>query len=228
MPCYRQLSVEWGSFGVQLRVMPRLTTGVLILVLTMAVSAQEGLESTATAIPHAKYRVLVAMAECKSLTCLTEQRNRLQNDDALANLVFFNKEMVIHPTRASAAGVLQTVPTDEAAQITLANFASWQDGNSESDHDMDVLGQIYFDWPKVVGKAALMRPDMMSHYVKYLRLAANDIHSDFTGNAERVCRSQRVAFNNAFRTLPEDDQRLIRKTVFDPSSCKAIFRSEAD
>lgn len=208
--------------------MERALAAVLLLVFTVVASAQKELASTGKDMSHEGYRVLVAMAECKTLSCLTEQRARRPKDDTIADIVFFSRQTVIHPSKDSAAGLLQSTPVDEDTQMTFTNFTSWQDGMTESTHDMDVLGKVYFDWPKLVAKAALMRPEMMSNYVQFLRLAANDIHSDFTGNAEHVCRTQRAAFNKAFRALPEKDQEFIRRVVFQPDTCTAVFRSEAD
>jgi hypothetical protein len=71
-------------------------------------------------------------------------------------------------------------------------------------------------------------PDLMQNYVAYLPLAVNDMHSDFTGNAQRVCRRLPREFRAAFDGLSQADRNYVRNKVFDADHCKAIFVSEAE
>ncbi len=179
-------------------------------------------------VPPLHYRTLVEMADCKNLSCLSMQRAKLPSDERMANLVFFSREMELRPDTKAAEGLLQATPATVADETMFTNFPTWHDGATETVHDMASLGRIYNRWPRLVARAALLRPDCMTNYVRYLRLAPNDMHGDFTGNAEIVCRKKHTAFVKAFEGLSDDDRAFIKKYVFDATSCKAIFLSEAE
>jgi len=176
--------------------------------------------------PH--YRALVEMADCESLSCLLKLRRNMPTGERMTDLVFFTRQMELQPGRNAAEGLLQSMPASVADVTMLTNFSTWDDGATETEHDMSALGHIYGQWPRLVTKAVLLRPDRMGDYVRYLKLAPNDVHSDFTGNAEKVCRKKYHAFVTSFSELPKDDQAFIEKYVFNPAGCKAIFLSEAD
>lgn len=179
-------------------------------------------------VPPPHYRSLVEMADCKSVSCLLKQRTKLPSGERMTDLVFFSREMGLRPSAEAAEGLLQAIPASIAEETMFTNFPTWHDGATETEHDLASLGRIYNRWPHLVAKAALLRPDLMTNYVRYLRLAPNDIHGDFTGNAEIVCRKKHAAFVGAFERLSESDRVFIKKYVFDPTSCKAIFLSEAE
>lgn len=191
-------------------------------------SAKGQQEDQYKVLPPPHYRTLVKMADCKSLSCLLTLRAKIPTGDRMTDLVFFSRQMELQPGRSSAAGLLQSMPTSIADVTMLTNFPTWHDGATETEHDMAALGQIYGRWPGLVTKAVLLRPDRMTNYVRYLKLAPNDVHSDFTGQAEMVCRKKHHAFVTSFTELPKDDQAFIEKYVFNAADCKAIFLSEAD
>jgi hypothetical protein len=138
--------------------------------------------------------------------------------------------MMIRPGARSAIGLLDAIPTTETEQLSFAKFESWHDGVTQNESDMEALSRIYGRWPRLVARAALLssNPKGMLSYVGYLVLAPHDIHSDFTGNAQLVCRKQSTLFRRAFHALPVDHQKYIRAKVFDVDQCKAIFLSEAE
>ena len=201
---------------------------VIAVIVTVSATLGAGQNDDFRVVPPPHYRALVELADCKSMTCLASRRNALPKNEKMANLVFFTKEMMLRPSPAAAEGLLHSMPSDVKEQMMFINFPTWHDDVTKTEHDMVTLGQIYDKWPRMAAKAASLSPSAMSDYVRYLLLASNDIHSDFTGSAEAVCRKQPAAFRNAFKSLPEQEQMYIAKHVFDPASCKAIFRSEAE
>jgi len=178
--------------------------------------------------PH--YRELVRMAECRTLSCLDGIWKGFPNLEITSRIVYFGRHMMIRPDVRSANGLLDAIPTTETDQLMFANFESWHDGVTQNVSDMEALSRVYGMWPRLVARAALLsrsRKGMLS-YVRYLALAPYDIHSDFTGNAELVCRKQPGPFRRAFRELSLSDQKYIRQEVFDINKCKAIFLSETE
>jgi hypothetical protein len=209
--------------------MRNLQTLVFLLLLALgSATCSSGQSGEGMYLPPPHYRFLVQMGECKTLDCLKALRSRIPSTERTADIVYFSQQMLLRPSKNAAAGLLNAIPSTSAEQNLFINFSGWHDGETESMHDMEVLGRIYERWPKLVTKAVLLRPDMMVQYVRFLRLAPNDIHSDFTGKAEKVCEKNRAAFGAAFALLPQEEQKYIRKYVFEPSSCKAIFLSESE
>jgi hypothetical protein len=178
--------------------------------------------------PH--YRELVQMAECRTLSCLDSVWKGFPHGETTSRIVYFSRRMMIRPDVRSANGLLAAIPTTEADQLLFANFESWHEGVTQYDSDMEALSRIYGMWPRLVARAALLsrNPKTMLSYVGYLALAPHDIHSDFTGNAQLVCRKQPTLFRRAFHDLSVGDQKYIRAEVFDVDKCKAIFLSEAE
>lgn len=189
-------------------------------------NAQQGTEVG----PPPHYRELVQMAECRTLSCLDGVWKGFLHGDKTSRIVYFSRRMMIRPDAVSANGLLDAIPTTEAEQVLFANFESWHDGVTQNDSDMEALSRIYGMWPRLIARAALLsrNPKGMLSYVGYLALAPNDIHSDFTGNAQLVCRKQSTMFRRAFHGLSVSDQKFIRADVFDVDKCKAIFLSEAE
>lgn len=93
---------------------------------------------------------------------------------------------------------------------------------------MQRLDDIHTAWPQLLGAAVQRWPDFLPGYIRYGRLAVDDIHSDYTGYEQKVCRANPGRFKAAFLTLSAEDQAYIRKYVFEPEGCKPIFLSEAD
>lgn len=208
--------------------MRALLAALLFFSITVTANSQASPREDNKSVTPLQYRVLVRMADCKTLQCLDVQRKLIPDNQFAADVVFFTRQVKLHPSREAAAGLLRSIPEDDAEQLTFSRLCDWQDGLTESVHDMDALAAVYAEWPKLIAKAALIRPDMLTAYVRYLRIASYDIHSDFTGNAEKVCRSHKATFLTAFQSLPAADRKFIRKEVFQPETCTAIFRSEAE
>ena len=90
------------------------------------------------------------------------------------------------------------------------------------------LGNIHDRWPKLVADAVILAPERMQNYVAYLPLATADMHSNFTGNAQRVCMKFPKQFRSALARLSQKDREYVRDKVFDAGHCRAIFVSEAE
>jgi len=200
----------------------------LLALSTVIVERATGQSDEYRVVPPPHYRMLVEMADCKSSSCLLKLRTKLPSGERMTDLVFFSRQMEFQPGTKAADSLLQNMPASVADVTMLTNLSTWHDGATETEHDMAALGKIYARWPRLVTRAVLLRPYGMTNYVRYLKLAPNDMHSDFTGNAEIVCRKKHDAFVTSFRELANDDQAFIEKYVFDPAGCKAIFLSEAD
>ena len=97
-----------------------------------------------------------------------------------------------------------------------------------STSELLALGKIHDRWSKLVAHAVLLSPNGMTNYVAYLPLATLDLHSDFTGNAVRVCNKLPKEFRSAIAVLSKEDRAYVRRKVFDPDRCEAIFVGEAE
>ena len=135
------------------------------------------------------------MADCKSLRCLLTQRKRLPNGEKMTDLVFFSREMELRPDTKAADALLQAVPASNAEQTMFTNFPTWHDEVTETEHDMAALGRIYERWPRLIARAGLLKPDRMTFYVRYLKLAPNDIlrfhgkcRNSLSQETRRVCK----------------------------------------
>ena len=96
-----------------------------------------------------------------------------------------------------------------------------------TEDDKANLSELYRRWPRSLADAAIALPQYLPEYIRYGLLAPNDAHSDYTGNEERVCRADRARFQSAFERLDKKSQTYLRKTIFDPDRCRAIFFSES-
>jgi hypothetical protein len=68
--------------------------------------------------------------------------------------------------------------------------------------EMQVLEVRHDRWAHLMAHAILLDPSDIERCVAFLPVAANDMHSDFTGGAERVCRKLSRQFRAAFAELP--------------------------
>jgi hypothetical protein len=91
---------------------------------------------------------------------------------------------------------------------------------------MKKLASLYEGWPRLLSKAVRQFPGYLAAYIRYGRLAVNDIHSDYTGYERSVCRADHSKFVAAFLTLNREDQQYIREHVFNPDTCSPVFLSE--
>lgn len=201
---------------------------LLAVILLLGVFCHSAL-SQETTPPHTgpDYKLLTVISRCADVKCLNELRARVGNGK-LAKIVFYEKWLLLEPSKVAAEGLLHNMPASESEQIQLMTLADWHDGATDSKRDMENLAEIYERWPRSVADAAMAFPQYLPEYIRYGLLAPNDIHSAYTENEERVCRADRTGFRAAFESLNRKSQEYLRKYVFVPEKCKAIFYSEAN
>jgi len=177
--------------------------------------------------PQADYKLLAAIAHCGDMKCLREFREQVGNSK-LARTVYYEKWMLLEPSRAAGEGLLHNMPESETEQMQMMTLADWRDNAAKSTNRNADLAEIHENWPRSLADAAIAFPQYLPVYIRYGMLAPNDVHSDYTGNEERVCRSDPERFQFAFARLDRKTQEHLRKFVFNPEKCRAIFISEAD
>jgi hypothetical protein len=173
------------------------------------------------------YKLLTLIGRCADVKCLNALRGQVR-DSKLAKIVFYEKWILLERSKVAAEGLLRNMPESESEQLQMTTLADWHEGATESKEDMASLAEIYETWPRSVADAAMVFPQYLPEYLRYGLLAPNDIHSNYTGNEERVCRADRAGFQAAFDRLDRKAQAYLRKYVFDPEKCRAIFIGESD
>ena len=179
--------------------------------------------------PVSKYRTRATMGQCRTVTALQQAHGKSGVHDKVTELVFFSRWLALSPrSQAAMRGLLQSAPSTEKEAEDLMALSDPPEEISVSDSAMLALGKIHDQWPKLVADAAILVPDGMKDYVAYLPLATIDPHSNFTGNAQRVCTRFPKQFRSALASLTQKDRDYIRDKVFDSDHCRAIFVSEAE
>ena len=179
--------------------------------------------------PVSKYRTRTAMAQCRSVTALQNAHDKAGVHDKVTELVFFSRWLALSPrSQVAMRGLLKNIPSTEEEAEDLMTLPGPPEEISASESDMLALVKIYGRWPKLVADAVISAPDGMQDYVAYLPLATIDAHSNFTGNAERVCTRFPKKFRSALASLSQKDRDYVRDKVFDSDHCRAIFVSEAE
>lgn len=177
--------------------------------------------------PAPNYRLLNAVAACKTVSCVTSKQDRTHGH--IEQSVLFTKWMMLEPSEAKASvGLLENMPANETELIAFMTISDWHDGATTSEAEMERLDEIHTRWPQLLAVAARRHPEYLPAYIRYGRLAVEDNHSDYTGGEQQVCAANKKAFFKAFLSLSPGDQRYIRRYVFNPDSCEPIFLSEAD
>ena len=179
------------------------------------------------AVPAPDYKLLTAMSACADMPCLDGYRQQVGNSK-LARIVFYQKWVLLERSKAAAEGLLRNLPQTEAEQSQLMTLRDWRDAASKSTDPSAGLAEIYQNWPRSIADAVLVFPQFLPVYIRYGLLARSDPHSDYTGNEERVCHADATRFQDAFYRLDHKTQSELRKFVFNPDKCRAIFVSEGD
>ena len=175
-------------------------------------------------IAQPDYKLLAAISRCPVVPCLNPYREQV-GVSKLARIVFYEKWILLELSRTAAEGLLRNLPESEAEQ---AQMMTLRDAATNSKEDSSALAEIYQSWPSSIADAVIAFPQYLPAYIRFGLLAPNDIHSDYTGNEERVCRKDPARFRAAFEYLNGKTQAHLRKYVFDPEKCRAIFVSEAE
>jgi hypothetical protein len=184
-------------------------------------------QTSPTPNPAPDYKLLTAMSVCGNLECLNGYRQQA-GSTKLGRIVYYEKWLLLEPSRAAAEGLLRNIPDSEAEQTQMMTLSAWHVDATKSTKDAENLAQIYEHWPSSIADAVMVFPQYLPVYIRYGMLAPNDVHSDYTGNEERVCRDHRAQFQAAFARLDGKTQAHLRKYVFNPEKCRAIFISEAE
>ncbi len=173
------------------------------------------------------YKLLNRIAACQSARCVIAIQPDAQQ--RTERTVLFAQWLRLQPSnREASKGLLENMPTTEHEVMLLFTLPDWHEGATTSDIQMERLDRIYSAWPRLLSVAVQRWPEFLPAYIRYGRLAINDIHSDYTGYERNVCKANPAGFISAFRALEPEEQDDIRKSVFDPENCKPIFVSEAD
>jgi hypothetical protein len=173
------------------------------------------------------YRLLNRIAACRSVRCVVANAPSAKNKTE--RTVLYAKWLILQPmSRVASKGLLENMPTTEQEVVLLFTIPDWHEDATTSESQMERLDRIHSAWPQLLGLAVQRWPEYLPAYIRYGRLAVDDIHSDYTGYERRVCTADPRRFDSAFRTLGADDRAYIRRYVFDPDGCKPIFLSEAD
>ena len=200
-------------------------SSLLVLLLgTFFSNAARAQQSPDQPIAPPDYKLLSAVSLCPDLPCLNAYREQ-GGGSKLARIVFYEKWILLAPSRTAAEGLLRNLPESEAEQ---AQMMTLRDAPTNSKEDSSALAGIYQSWPSSIADAVIAFPQYLPAYLRFGLLAPNDIHSDYTGNEERVCRKDPARFRAAFEYLNGKTQAHLRKFVFDPEKCRAIFVSEAE
>ena len=183
------------------------------------------LASAAVAEPD--YKLLNSIATCQSVRCLSGYKSAAQQETE--RTVLYARWLILQPSsREASKGLLENMLTTEHELMLLSTLPEWHEGATTSVAQMGHLDDIYSAWPRLLGVAVQRWHDFLPAYIRYGRLAINDIHLDYTGYERSVCKANPHGFQAAFLTLSKEDQAYIRKMVFDPDGCKPIFLGEAD
>jgi hypothetical protein len=167
------------------------------------------------------------MSLCSDVECLNAYREKA-GTTKLARIVYYEKWLLLEPSRTAAEGLLHNIPASESEQSQMMTLPDWHEDATKSRKDMESLARIYEHWPHSLANAVMMFPQYLPAYIRYGMLAPNDVHSDYTGNEERVCRNDPARFQAAFDSLDGKTQAHLRKFVFNPEKCRAIFISESE
>ena len=173
------------------------------------------------------YALLNVIASCRTVGCVTAKQSEAH--EKLERIVLYTKWLLLDAnSRTASKQLLENLPTSEAELLAMMTLPDWHDGATKSEADMKRLDAIYENWPRLLSLAVRRFPQYLPAYIRCGRLAVNDIHSDYTGFERSVCRADPAKFRAAFQSLNAHDQQYISRYVFNPSTCKPIFVSEAD
>jgi hypothetical protein len=177
--------------------------------------------------PAPDYKLFAAMSICGDVECLNGYRQQA-GSTKLGRIVYYEKWLLLEPSRTAAEGLLRNIPGSEAEQTQMMALSEWHEDATKSTKDTESLARIYEHWPRSVADSVMVFPQYLPVYIRYGLLAPNDVHSDYTGNEERVCRNDRAQFQAAFARLDGKTQSHLKKFVFNPEKCRAIFISAAE
>ena len=180
-----------------------------------------------TTAPLPNYQLLNSIASCPTVTCVTEKQNDM--DSKVEKTVLYTTWLILDPSSQTASiGLLENMPATRDELAAFMTLTDWHEGAANSDDDGRRLEAVYKNWPRLLSVAVRQFPGFLPTYIRYGRLAVNDIHAGYTSFERTVCQTDPKRFVAAFRSLGPDEQRFIRKRVFNPYTCQPILFSKAE
>ena len=168
------------------------------------------------------YQLLHRIAACQSIPCVLANQTAVHQRTEWT--VFYARWLLLKPSnREASRSLLENMPATDHEQFLLFTLPTWHKGATASVEQLEQLDRVYSAWPRLLSMAVLRWPEFLPAYIRYGRLSAHYLHSDYTDYERKVCRKDRSGFNSAFRTLSAEDQTFIRRFVFDPDGCEVIF-----
>jgi hypothetical protein len=178
------------------------------------------------------------MARAISTTELMKSQNRAGNSYQ-AQVVFEARLLELNPRDKSAAkSILELLPTNEAQQLALTTFGD-SICDTESVRDMGSLDRLEARLPRAFATAVLLVPAQMSAYISFAYESADDPHSDYGIQMQRVCKVNHAAFISAVKKLgdgsPENEGHLAVPStqwfiarIFNSKTCRTLVLPEAE
>ena len=217
-------NMRWDGISVNRNALLALLAAFAVAaVFSCRASAQD---ASPPATPAPDYKLLAAIATCPDMTCVESHREEV-GTHKLSRIVYYEKWILLEHSKAAAEGLLRNLPQTDSEQQQMMTLAQPYDA-AESKQDTAALAEIYQNWPRSIADAVLVFPQFLPAYIRYGLLARSDVHSDYTGNEERVCHADPSRFQDAFYRLDRKSQSELRKFVFNPEKCRAIFLSESE
>lgn len=169
---------------------------------------------------------LARIARARSLTELNKERVGA-NDDFRTHVVIAARLSELQPKNPiTAAILLNLIPQSGAEQqvlITLGDSLC----DEESLADMESLGNLGQNLPRMLARAVLLAPQLMPRYVQYAMLATQDPHNDHALQMAKVCRAAHPQFLKAVQELSDHERARFARDIFDSTRCRALTLPEA-
>jgi hypothetical protein len=143
-----------------------------------------------------------------------------------AQVVYAAKLIELDPQRQDAAVLLlNLIPKDDEQQHLLMTLGEHH-CETESYHEMKMLGQLEERLPRDLTRAVLMVPAKIPEYVAYSIISVQDPHSDYAMQMQKVCKARHSEFFDAVTKLPREKRDKFLKYVFDLDGCNALTLPE--
>jgi hypothetical protein len=180
---------------------------------------------------------LAGMARAKSIARLVAVEKNA-GDSYRAQIVFHARMLELDPkSRRIADSLLELIPTDEEQKIVLITLGDSL-CDSEPMRDMAALDRLGERIAHDFAIAVLLAPQKMQVYVAYSYVAADDPHSDYAVQMQRVCRVKHSLFLEAVNRFgkgsngggypPTPSRDWFSTHIFDPNACRALVLPEAE
>ncbi len=168
---------------------------------------------------------IAGMARAISTAELTGYKEKA-GESYRAQLVYAAKLSELEPERHDAAvRLLNLIPKDDEQQRIVMTLGEHQ-CETESYHEMKMLGQLEERIPHDLARAVLMVPQKIPEYVVYSLSSVQDPHSDYALQMQKVCRARHPEFVEAVTKLPREKRDRFLNYIFDLDGCNALSLPE--